>query len=175
MLKGLPLAYDRDLQEDKEPVFDSLDTLLVLLPAVTGMIATMRIDVDRLAAAAPEGFALATDVAEDLVRRGVPFREAHEAVGRLVAWCAQHNCDLHDVDDAQLAELSPHLTPEIRSVLSVRRCAGCSLGAWGHRTRAGRRAARRPARRCIDRQLAWADRPCAEAVVLRPPGCRCRA
>jgi argininosuccinate lyase len=74
MLKGLPLAYDRDLQEDKEPVFDSLDTLLLLLPAVTGMVATMRLDTDRLAAAAPEGFALATDVAEDLVRRGVLFR-----------------------------------------------------------------------------------------------------
>jgi argininosuccinate lyase len=120
MLKGLPLAYDRDLQEDKEPVFDSLDTLLVLLPAVTGMIATMRIDADRLAASAPQGFALATDVAEDLVRRGVPFREAHETVGRLVAWCAAHNCELSDVDDTKLAEISPHLKPEVRAVLSVR-------------------------------------------------------
>jgi argininosuccinate lyase len=155
MLKGLPLAYDRDLQEDKEPVFDSLDTLLVLLPAVTGMIATMRIDTDRLAAAAPEGFALATDVAEDLVRRGVPFREAHEAVGRLVAWCAQHNCDLPDVDDAQLAELSPHLTAGIRSVLSVR-------GALAARSARGGTAPERVAeqmtdlRSLIDGQLAWA-------------------
>jgi argininosuccinate lyase len=155
MLKGLPLAYDRDLQEDKEPVFDSLDTLLVLLPAVTGMIATMRIDTDRLAAAAPEGFALATDVAEDLVRRGVAFREAHEAVGRLVAWCAQHNCDLPDVDDAQLAELSPHLTPGIRSVLSVR-------GALAARSARGGTAPERVAeqmaelRSLISDQLAWA-------------------
>jgi argininosuccinate lyase len=120
MLKGLPLAYDRDLQEDKEPVFDSLDTLLVLLPAVTGMVATMRVDADRISASAPEGYALATDIAEDLVRRGVPFREAHEAVGRLVAWCAAHNCDLTDVDDDQLREISAHLTPEVRAVLSVR-------------------------------------------------------
>jgi argininosuccinate lyase len=155
MLKGLPLAYDRDLQEDKEPVFDSLDTLLVLLPAVTGMIATMRVDTDRLAAAAPEGFALATDVAEDLVRRGVPFREAHEAVGRLVAWCAQHNCDLTDVDDEQLAELSPHLTPAIRSVLSVR-------GALAARSARGGTAPERVAeqmadlRSLISGQLAWA-------------------
>jgi argininosuccinate lyase len=155
MLKGLPLAYDRDLQEDKEPVFDSLDTLLVLLPAVSGMVATMRIDVDRLASAAPEGFALATDVAEDLVRRGVPFREAHEAVGRLVAWCAQHNCDLPDVDDAQLAELSPHLTPGIRSVLSVR-------GALAARSARGGTAPERVAeqiadlRSLITGQLAWA-------------------
>jgi len=101
-------------------VFDSLDTLLVLLPAVTGMIATMRVDTDRLAAAAPDGFALATDVAEDLVRRGVPFREAHEAVGRLVAWCSAHNCDLPDVSDEQLQEISPHLSPDVRAVLSVR-------------------------------------------------------
>ena len=155
MLKGLPLAYDRDLQEDKEPVFDSLDTLLVLLPAVTGMIATMRIDIDRLAAAAPEGFALATDVAEDLVRRGVPFREAHEAVGRLVAWCAQHSCDLPDVDDAQLAELSPHLTPGIRSVLSVR-------GALAARSARGGTAPERVAEQLADLrsrisgQRAWA-------------------
>jgi argininosuccinate lyase len=158
MLKGLPLAYDRDLQEDKEPVFDSLDTLLVLLPAVTGMISTMRIDTDRLAIAAPEGFALATDVAEDLVRRGVPFREAHEAVGRLVAWCAQHNCDLPDVDDAQLAELSPHLTPGIRSVLSVR-------GALGARSARGGTAPERVAEQMADLrsrtadQLAWTTNP----------------
>jgi argininosuccinate lyase len=120
MLKGLPLAYDRDLQEDKEPVFDSLDTLLVLLPAVCGMVATMRLNVNRLANSAVQGFALATDVAEDLVRRGVPFRRAHETVGRLVAWCTARGCDLTDVDDAQLAEISAELTPEIRAVLSLR-------------------------------------------------------
>jgi argininosuccinate lyase len=118
-LKGLPLAYDRDLQEDKEPVFDAVDTLLTLLPAVTGMIATMRVRRDRLAAAAPQGFALATDVAEYLVRRGVPFREAHEAVGHLVVWCGVQNCDLGDVSDEDLAKISEHLTPEVRSVLSV--------------------------------------------------------
>src|SRR5207237_3831331 len=106
--------------EDNGPVFDSLDTLLVLLPAVTGMIATMRVDTDRLALAAPDGFALATDVAEDLVRRGVPFHEAHEAVGRLVAWCSAHNCDLSDVSDEQLQEISPQLSPDVRAVLSVR-------------------------------------------------------
>ena len=86
------------------------------------------------------GFALATDVAEDLVRRGVPFREAHEAVGRLVAWCAQHNCDLPDVDDAQLAELSPHLTPGHSVGALCARRARRSVGPWWHRTRAGRRA-----------------------------------
>jgi argininosuccinate lyase len=118
-LKGLPLAYDRDLQEDKEPVFDAVDTLLVVLPATAGMIATMWVDVDRLEASTPEGFALATDVAEYLVRQGVVFRDAHEAVGRLVVWCTEHGCDLHEVSDDDLAALDPHLTPDIRSVLSV--------------------------------------------------------
>ena len=87
MLKGLPLAYDRDMQEDKEPVFDAVDTLELVLPALAGMIATMTVDADRLAAAAPDGFALATEVAEWLVRRGVPFREAHEVAGPLVRCC----------------------------------------------------------------------------------------
>jgi argininosuccinate lyase len=119
VLKGLPLAYDRDLQEDKEPVFDAVDTLLLVLPAVAGMVATMRVDVDRLAATAADGYALATDVAEHLVRRGVPFREAHEAVGHLVVWCSVHECDLGDVSDEDLAKISEHLTPDVRDVLSV--------------------------------------------------------
>jgi argininosuccinate lyase len=119
VLKGLPLAYDRDLQEDKEPVFDAVDTLLLVLPAVSGMVATMSIDTDRLAATAADGFALATDVAEHLVRRGVPFRDAHEAVGHLVVWCAVNDCEMHDVSDDDLAKISGHLTPDVRDVLSV--------------------------------------------------------
>jgi argininosuccinate lyase len=120
VLKGLPLAYDRDLQEDKEPVFDAVDTLLLVLPAVSGMVASMTVDTERLASTAAAGFALATDVAEQLVRRGVPFREAHEAVGQLVVWCADHDCDLDEVSDADLAAVSPHLTPDVRDVMSVR-------------------------------------------------------
>jgi argininosuccinate lyase len=119
VLKGLPLAYDRDLQEDKEPVFDAVDTLLLVVPAVAGMIATMRVDAERLASTAADGFALATDVAEHLVRRGVPFREAHEAVGHLVVWCTVNGCDLPDVSDDDLQSISPHLTPDVRDVLSV--------------------------------------------------------
>jgi argininosuccinate lyase len=119
VLKGLPLAYDRDLQEDKEPVFDAVDTLLLVVPAVAGMIATMRVDETRLAQTAADGFALATDVAEHLVRRGVPFRDAHEAVGHLVVWCSVHDVDLGDVSDDDLRTISEHLTPDVRSVLSV--------------------------------------------------------
>ena len=120
MLKGLPLTYDRDMQEDKEPVFDAVDTLELVLPALAGMISTMTVRVDRLVAAAPAGHTLATEVAEWLVRRGVPFREAHEVTGALVALCLARDCALDEVSDADLAAVSDHLTPDVRSVLSVR-------------------------------------------------------
>jgi len=120
MLKGLPLTYDRDMQEDKEPAFDAVDTLQLLLPALAGMISTMTVRVDRLAAAAPVGFSLATEVADWLVRKGVPFRDAHEITGRLVALCAARECELEDVTDGDLKTVSEHLDPSVRSVLSVR-------------------------------------------------------
>jgi len=119
MLKGLPLTYNRDMQEDKEPVFDAVDTLELVVPALAGMITTMTVRVDRLAQAAPAGYTLATEVAEWLVRRGVPFRDAHEVTGSLVALCVTRECGLGDVSDADLAAVSPHLTPDVREVLSV--------------------------------------------------------
>ena len=118
-LKGLPLAYNRDLQEDKEPVFDSVDTLLVVLPAVTGMVTTLTFDAARMRALAPQGFSLATDVAEWLVREGVPFREAHEVAGAAVRRCEELGCDLPDLTDDQLAAISRSLTPDVRRVLTV--------------------------------------------------------
>jgi argininosuccinate lyase len=118
-LKGLPLAYNRDLQEDKEPVFDSIETLEVLLPAFTGMIATISFHTDRMAELAPQGFSLATDVAEWLVKRHVSFRDAHEITGTLVKVAEAKGVDLHEIDDAGLAEISPHLIPEVREVLTI--------------------------------------------------------
>jgi len=118
-LKALPLAYNRDLQEDKEPVFDSVDTLEVLLPAFTGMVATLRFDVDRLAELAPQGFSLATDVAEWLVREGVPFRVAHEVAGACVRRCEELGIELDELSDEDLAAISPSLTPAVRAVLTV--------------------------------------------------------
>ena len=120
MLKGLPLTYDRDMQEVQEPVFDAVDTLELVLPALAGMISTMTVRVDRLAAAAPRGFTLATEVADWLVRRGVPFRDAHEITGRLVALCAARECELDDVSDDDLRSVSDQLDPAVREVLSVR-------------------------------------------------------
>ncbi|MBG6057493.1 argininosuccinate lyase [Cryobacterium sp. MP_M5] len=118
-LKGLPLAYNRDLQEDKEPVFDSIETLEVLLPAFSGMIATLTFHTERMAELAPAGFSLATDVAEWLVKRHVSFRDAHEITGSLVKFAEQHDLDLHEVDDASLQTISVHLTPDVREVLSI--------------------------------------------------------
>ncbi len=118
-LKALPLAYNRDLQEDKEPVFDSVDTLEVLLPAFTGMIATLTFHTERLESLAPQGFALATDIAEWLVREGVPFRDAHEISGACVRVAESQDKELWDLTDDELASISPHLTPALREVLSV--------------------------------------------------------
>ncbi|KHL00560.1 argininosuccinate lyase [Sinomonas humi] len=118
-LKGLPLAYNRDLQEDKEPVFDAADTLELLLPAVSGMIATLSFNTERMASLAPQGFALATDIAEWLVRQGVPFREAHELSGAAVRQAEGRGVELWDLTDEEYAAISPALTPAVRTVLST--------------------------------------------------------
>jgi argininosuccinate lyase len=118
-LKAMPLAYNRDLQEDKEPVFDSADTLEVLLPAVTGLVATLVFHTDRMAELAPQGFSLATDVAEWLVRQDVPFRVAHEVAGACVRRCEDLGVELDELTDPQLAEIHPALTPAVREVLTV--------------------------------------------------------
>jgi argininosuccinate lyase len=118
-IKGMPFAYNRDLQEDKEPVFDAVEQLLLVLPAVTGMVATLRFDTVRMATAAPEGFALATDIAEWLVRQGVAFRDAHEIAGACVRAAEERGVELWDLDDAEFAAISAHLTPGVRDVLSV--------------------------------------------------------
>ena len=119
MLKGLPFAYNRDLQEDKEPLFDSIDTLLLVLPAVTGMVATTDFDRDKMALAAPLGFSLATEIADYLVRAHVPFAHAHEAAGKCVAICEASGRQLHQLTDEELASVHPELKASVRDVLTV--------------------------------------------------------
>jgi len=130
MLKGLPFAYNRDLQEDKEPLFDSLDTLALVIPAVSGMIATTNFDREKMKLSAPTGFSLATEIADYLVRKNVPFAQAHEAAGACVALCEKLSCELHELSDEQFAGIHSTLDPKIREVLTVQ-------GAIASRTTAG--------------------------------------
>jgi len=130
-LKSLPLAYNRDLQEDKEPVFDAVDTLEVLLPAFAGMLETLVFNTERLESLAPQGFSLATDVAEWLVREGVPFRIAHEVAGECVRVCESRGIELWELTDEDLAAISPHLTPGVRDVLSVEGSLASRSGKGG--------------------------------------------
>ena len=118
-LKGLPFGYNRDLQEDKEPVFDTVEQLLVLLPAMTGMIKTLKFNTELMTRSAPAGFALATDIAEWLVREGVPFRNAHEIAGACVQVAEERDCELWDLTDEELSQISSHLNSEVRNVLNI--------------------------------------------------------
>jgi len=118
-LKAQPLAYNRDLQEDKEPVFDSVAQLELLLPAMAGLVASLTFNVERMAALAPAGYTLATDIAEWLVRQGVPFRSAHEAAGAAVRAAEERGVGLEELTDDELAAISTELTPAVRDVLTI--------------------------------------------------------
>jgi argininosuccinate lyase len=157
-LKGLPLAYNRDLQEDKEPVIDAVTQLGLVLPAMTGLVATMRFDTARMAALAPAGFSLATDVAEWLVRQGVPFRAAHELAGACVRAAEERGVDLADLSDDELAAISPALTPQVREVLDV---AGSLASRNGRGGTAPVRVAEQRTRlqQRIDALRGWATTP----------------
>ena len=129
--KGLPLAYNRDLQEDKEPVFDSVDQLHILLPAVAGMVATLRFDVERMAQAAPRGFSLATDMADWLVRRGVPFARAHDIAGAAVQYCEHAGLELSELDASALKQIAPELDSGVLEVLTIEGSVAARDGRGG--------------------------------------------
>ncbi|MDR1185879.1 MAG: argininosuccinate lyase [Bifidobacteriaceae bacterium] len=118
-LKGLPLAYNRDLQEDKEPVFDAADTLSLLLPAMSGLVGTLEFNVDRMADLAPRGHALATDLAEWMVKQGTPFRDAHQVAGQAVKAADAAGKELWELTVDELEGIDPRLTPDVREVLTV--------------------------------------------------------
>lgn len=130
-LKGLPLAYNRDLQEDKEPLFDSVDTLLLVLPAMAGLLSSLTFNLETMQRNATAGFSLATDVADFLVRKGVPFREAHEIVGALVSHCEQQGIELHEASDDDLAAISPHLSSDVRSAMTLEASLRAKSGRGG--------------------------------------------
>jgi argininosuccinate lyase len=118
-LKGLPLAYNKDMQEDKEPVFDAIDTLGRSLRAMAGMVDSMHVHPDRMLAGARGGFMAATDLADYLVGKGVPFREAHEIVGRLVLECEREGTTLQDLTAEQFAAHAPEFGQDVVSVVEI--------------------------------------------------------
>jgi len=120
-LKGLPLAYNRDMQEDKEPVFDSVDTIKAALEINAAMLAEIKVDAARAAEAVSDPMLLATDLADYLVRAGLPFRQAHEVIGRLVAHCLQTGRKFPELDLGAYQSFSPLFGPDIFDVLDVRR------------------------------------------------------
>lgn len=119
MMKGLPLAYNRDLQEDKEALFNALDTVKGVLSVYPEMLETMKVNAEIMAAAVKKGFLTATDLAYYLVRKGVPFREAHEIVGKIVAYCEESNMQLEYMSLKQLKEFSAYFEYDSTRVLSA--------------------------------------------------------
>ena len=149
VMKGLPLTYNRDLQEDKEPLFDASDTLQLSLAVLARMTPAITIHADRMLEAAQEGFMEATDVADYLVEKGAPFREAHETAGRIVRHCIKHGKRLPDLSPAEFQSFSPLFDPDVvrrltpRGLVSRRKQVGGTAPARV-------RAALRKARRSID-------------------------
>jgi argininosuccinate lyase len=130
-MKGLPFAYNRDLQEDKQLVFSSIDHLLVLLPALTGMVASTEFDSLKMAKSAPEGFSLATEIADYLVRKGVPFAQAHEAAGKCVKSCELGKKDLHQLSESELRGAHPELDGGVKKYLDAKTAVSSRNSANG--------------------------------------------
>jgi argininosuccinate lyase len=155
-LKSLPLSYNRDLSEDKNGVLDTVDTLLLVLPAMAGMVATMRVNVEELRRQAPLGFTLATEVADWLAVRGVPFKEAHEITGALVQVCEKHDIELWEATPAMLAEVDVRLTPEVRECLTLEAAIAARSG-WGGTAPQQVREQIGRLKTALDGQLQWGN------------------
>jgi len=131
VLKGLPFAYNRDLQEDKEPVFDSVDQLLILLPAITGMIETAQFDSAAISKGAADGFSLATEIADFLAKKQIPFATAHEVAGECVKFCEKKQIELDQLSDAQLLAIHPALTGQVKAFLNVKGAVASRTSSMG--------------------------------------------
>jgi argininosuccinate lyase len=118
-LKGLPFAYNRDLQEDKEPVFDSIETLMILLPALTGMVTTAKFNGAHISKGADSGFSLATEIADYLAKKAIPFAQAHEIAGKCVQFCENKKKELHEISESELSAIHPELKPDLMQLLTV--------------------------------------------------------
>jgi argininosuccinate lyase len=133
-LKGLPLAYNKDMQEDKEPAFDAIDTLATSLRAISGMLATMRVNSEAMRAGALSGFMAATDVADYLVGKGMPFRQAHEVVGRLVLSCEREGRTLQDLTAEEFAAHAEQFGPDVLDAVDIDKVVSrrTTAGGTGH-------------------------------------------
>lgn len=121
-MKGIPLAYNKDMQEDKEPIFDAVDTVKLCLPVFCDMIKTMKIRKDNMLNGAKGGFTNATDAADYLVKKGLPFREAHGVVGRMVFYCIEKNISLDELSIDEFKEFSPIIDEDIYNAISMETC-----------------------------------------------------
>jgi argininosuccinate lyase len=122
IMKGLPLAYDKDMQEDKPPVFDAADTLKACVPMLTGMLKTMIVRRERMEEAVRGGFMNATDAADYLVRKGVPFRDCHEIIGRIVLRCIEEGRAIEDLRIDELRQFSAHFDDDVYACINARAC-----------------------------------------------------
>ena len=122
MLKGLPLAYNKDMQEDKEQIFDAIDTVKMCLPVFTNMLATMQVRKDKMLQGAKGGFTNATDVADYLVKHGLPFRDAHGVVGRMVAYCIEKDTVIDALTMEEMQNFSPLIEDDIYDAISLTTC-----------------------------------------------------
>ncbi|MCC2164950.1 argininosuccinate lyase [Brotaphodocola catenula] len=133
VMKGIPLAYDKDMQEDKELTFDAIDTVKGSLALFTGMISTMTFNKNRMEDSAKNGFTNATDAADYLVNHGVPFRDAHGIVGQLVLMCIEKNCALDDLSLEEFKSISPVFEEDVYEAISMKTCVQkrVTIGAPG--------------------------------------------
>ena len=129
--KGLPLAYNRDLQEDKEPIFDTVDTVQLSLQVFALMLSTAKFNREKMHRAAGEAFSTATDLADHLVRQGVPFRTAHEQVGSLVAYCVGGSKELSDLSLDEIRQFAPEAADDVASMLTVEACVAARSAFGG--------------------------------------------
>lgn len=121
-MKGIPLAYNKDMQEDKEPVFDAIDTVKLCLPVFTDMLSTMKVKTEAMLQGAKGGFTNATDAADYLVKKGLPFREAHEVVGKMVAYALDHNKSLDQFRLEEFKACSPIFEQDVYDAISMETC-----------------------------------------------------
>jgi len=146
MMKGLPLAYNKDMQEDKEQIFDAVDTVKMCLPVFTKMIATMKVNEQKMREGAAGGFTNATDAADYLVKKGMPFREAHEIVGKMVLYATKQGKALDELTLAEYKDLSDIFEEDIYEAINLKTCVD------------GRAIIGGPAEKAVLEAIAWSEK-----------------